>query len=83
MFGATTFGTDTNPADSPERRPVLNHDPLTSDGAGYLDADTESIYNVGRVTTGNDGDATPFRPKPPTARDEDLLDRLDPLIGER
>ncbi|QSB22763.1 alpha/beta hydrolase [Curtobacterium sp. 24E2] len=83
VFGATTFGTDTNPADSPERRPVLNHDPLTSDGAGYLDADTESIYNVGRVTTGNDGDATPFRPKPPTARDKDLLDRLDPLIGER
>ncbi|MCS5492120.1 alpha/beta hydrolase family protein [Curtobacterium flaccumfaciens] len=83
VFGATTFGTDSNPADSPEQRPVLNHDPLTSDGAGYLDADTESVYNVGRVTTGSEDDATPFNPKPPTARDQELLDRLDPLIGER
>jgi len=62
---------------------VLNHDPLTSDGSGYLDADTESVYDVGRVTTGHDSDATPFRPKPPTDRDKALLDRLDPLIGER
>lgn len=83
VFGATTFGTDSNPADAPDLRPVLNHDPLTSDGAGYLDADTESIYNVGRVTTGHEGDATPFHPKPPTARDKEIWDRVEPWIGER
>lgn len=77
VFGATTFGTDTNPADSAEQRPVLNHDPITSGGSGYLDADTESVYNVGRVTTGHDSDATPFRPEPPTDRDNALLERLD------
>ena len=83
VFGATTFGTDTNAADVDEQRPVLNHDPLTGDRSGYLDAQTESVYNVGRVTTGHEEAATPFIPKPPTERDKDVYDRLHPLIGDR
>lgn len=73
-FGATVFGTDSNPADAADRKPVLNHDPLTGDRSGYLDADTESVYNVGRVTTGHEDDATAYHPKPPTKRDQDLID---------
>ena len=83
VFGATTFGTDTNPAGVAEQRPVLNHDPLTGDRAGYLDAQTESVYNVGRVTTGRGDAATPFLPKAPTARDRELYERFHSLIGER
>lgn len=83
VFGATTFGTDTNPASVAEQRPVLNHDPLTGNGAGYLDAQTESVYNVGRVTTGHEDAATPFVPKPPTERDQELYERFHPLIGDR
>ena len=73
-FGATVFGTDSNPADAADRKPVLDHDPLTGDRSGYLDADTESVYNVGRVTTGHEDDATAYHPKPPTKRDQDLID---------
>lgn len=89
VFGGTTFGTDSNPAEATEQLPVLTHDPVTEneDASGYLDANTESIYNVGRVTTGHESDATPFHPRPPTERDQrlhdQLRDRFNPLIGDR
>lgn len=83
VFGATTFGTDTNPATVEEQRPVLNHDPLTGDHSGYLDAQTESLYNVGRVTTGHEGAATPFVPKPPTDRDQALFGPFQSMLGDR
>ncbi len=89
VFGGATFGTDSNPAEATEQLPVLTHDPITEneDASGYLDANTESIYNVGRVTTGHESDATPFHPRPPTERDQrlhdQLRDRFNPLIGDR
>lgn len=83
VFGASTFGTDTNPANVEEQRPVLTHDPITDNGSGYLDANTESIFNVARIISGRESDATPFHPRGPTERDQEWLDRLAPLIGDR
>jgi hypothetical protein len=44
---------------------------------------TEHLRGRVHLMPWNDNDATPCNPRPPTARDEELLDRLDPLIGER
>jgi hypothetical protein len=59
-FGATVFGANgTTAADGRKLQPVLHHDPLNSDLKGYLDRDTETIYNVGRATIGLDDELTP------------------------
>ncbi|ROQ06921.1 MULTISPECIES: alpha/beta hydrolase [unclassified Curtobacterium] len=59
-FGATVFGANgTTAADGRKLKPVLHHDPLNSDLKGYLDRDTETIYNVGRATIGLDDELTP------------------------
>lgn len=77
-FGATTFGANGGPApDGTQLRPVLHHDPQNADGSGYLDRNSETLYNVGAATTGHDEDLTSFDPIPMTERDEVLFGHLD------
>jgi len=82
-FGATTFGANGGTAaDGTTTNPVLHHDPLNADGGGYLDQNTETLYNVGAATTGRKDKLTEFDPTPPTVRDQWLLGVRDPDGGE-
>ncbi|PZF15517.1 hypothetical protein DEJ25_01970 [Curtobacterium sp. MCPF17_011] len=58
-FGATTFGAD----GSGTLEGVTNHGVHTSDGTGYLDKNTESLWNVGLATTGQGEKMTAYHPK--------------------
>jgi hypothetical protein len=82
-FGATTFGANGGEASGRDLGAVLHHDPLNADGGGYLDSDTETLYNVGAATTGHDDDLTPFDPIPMTKRDEWLLGSQERGNGDR
>lgn len=49
-FEAVTFGTDTDTEVEGVGDPVTTHSVRNSgDGAGYLDVDTESLANIGRI----------------------------------
>lgn len=59
-FGARVFGADGTTADDGTRLlGVWHHDVLNGDGHGYLDADTETLRNVGLATTGHVDQLTP------------------------
>lgn len=82
-FGAMTFGANGGTAaDGTTTNPVLHHDPLNADGGGYLDQNTETLYNVGAATTGRKDKLTEFDPTPPTVRDQWLSGVRDPDGGE-
>lgn len=74
-FGATAFGTDGVPGDG-EKHSVDDHNVLTDDHRGYLDADTESLYNIGQATTGHPEAMTEQEPKGMTWYEKTVIDQM-------
>ena len=69
-FGSTTFGTD----GSTGMVGVTDHGVHTDGSSGYLDPNTESLWNVGYATTGHPEKMTAHVPQGPTTLQRALLD---------
>ncbi|WP_146238551.1 MULTISPECIES: hypothetical protein [unclassified Curtobacterium] len=74
-FGATAFGTDGVPGDG-KKHSVDDHNVLTDDHRGYLDTDTESLYNIGQATTGHPEAMTRHEPKGMTWYEKSVLEQM-------
>jgi pimeloyl-ACP methyl ester carboxylesterase/uncharacterized protein YukE len=74
-FGATAFGTDGVPGDG-KKHSVDDHNVLTDDHRGYLDTDTESLYNIGQATTGHPEAMTRHEPKGMTWYEKTVLEQM-------
>ncbi|MCJ1712935.1 alpha/beta hydrolase [Curtobacterium sp. VKM Ac-2922] len=74
-FGATAFGTDGVTGDD-TKHSVDDHNVLTDDHRGYLDADTESLYNIGQATTGHPEAMTKYEPKGMTWYEKTVLEQM-------
>ncbi len=74
-FDATAFGTDGVPGDD-EKLSVDDHNVHTKEMRGYLDPDTESLYNIGQATTGHPEAMTKHEPKEMTWYEKTVLEQM-------
>ncbi len=74
-FDATAFGTDGVPGDD-EKLSVDDHNVHTKEMRGYLDPDTESLYNIGQATTGHPEAMTKHEPKGMTWYEKTVLEQM-------
>lgn len=71
-FGAQTFGVDSGVSGTA----VTDHGVATEGGTGYLDANTESLWNVANATTGHGDLVTAAVDHEPTPFQEALIEGL-------
>ena len=74
-FGATAFGSDGVSGDD-TKHSVDDHGVLTDDQRGYLDPDTESLYNIGQTTTGHPEALTKKEPEEMTWYEKTVLEQM-------
>jgi hypothetical protein len=55
---------------------VNDHNVLTDDHRGYLDTDTESLYNIGQATTGHPEAMTRHEPREMTWYEKTVLEQM-------